>query len=233
MALAAPTGETGRFSPKAPPNKKVRGTPANAPGKRMEPFPLDERCAEYILSVIMLYLRQTSPSETRLVSTAILSLDSSFYDFESVDVPTSAPAADMFTYDATPETTLVPKASALTVASAASGATSASTPIPVVPHFFDFNRTHMSLVKSSLSLNNQIGKYAGLIIRHLSASNWPVVFTRIRNKLDTLASTSEEKPDTIDLQLMTHSAMDRVKLVQVLQGKPPFESSLLIVDRMF
>lgn len=230
MALAAPGGETGKFSPSPPPSKKTRGTPANDPGKRMEPFPLDERCAEYILSVLMLYLRQTSPAEARLVSTSILSLDSSFYDFESIDVPSSAPAADMFTHDPTPESTLIPKASTLTVGSAV---TTASTPIPVVPHFFDFNKTHMSLVKSSISLNNQIGKYAGLIIRHLSASNWPVVFSRIRSKLDMLSITSEEKPDTIDLQLMTHSAMDRSKLVQVLQGGLPSESSLLVINALF
>ncbi|KAF7975643.1 hypothetical protein HWV62_9093 [Athelia sp. TMB] len=223
MALAAPGNEVGGFSPGRETTDKK---PRSGLERRMEPLALDERCAQYILSVIVLYLRQTTPFEGRLLSTTLLTLDSSFSDFESVDVPDTSPSSAFYTHDA-PESALSPKASANTIGSfgsARTGSASMGTPIPIAPHFLQFSKTHMSIVKSTISLNKQIGKYAGLIIRHLSASNWPVVFARIRSKLDTLSITAEENPDTIDLQLMNHSAMDRSKLIQVLQVL----SSLLI-----
>jgi len=82
----------------------------------------------------------------------------------------------------------------------------------------------MALVNSALALNLLISKFAGRIVYHLSASNWLVVFHRIRQKIHFLANTTEDNPDTIDLQLMTHSAMDRTRLVQVLHEL----SSLLV-----
>lgn len=210
LALAAPN-EPGGFSP----GKEN----APVPEKKVEHIPLDERCAQYILSVIVLYLRQTTAFEPRLLSTTLLSLDTSFYDFESVDIPNLPPAAAFYMYDA--ELSLHSKTSSTTIGSGNTGqtkATSASTPIPAAPHSTEFQKTHLSIVKNSLSLHKQIGKYAGLIIRHLSATNWPVVFARIRGRVEILSITSEENPDTIDLQLMNHSAMDRSKLIQVLQG---------------
>jgi hypothetical protein len=206
--------------PESPSSKQKRGTTSQF----IEPSPLDENCARYILSVMVLYLRQTAPPETRLMSSAILSLDSSFYDFESVDVPTFAPALEVYCHDhddinlPTPhsaEPTLHSKTSTNTVNS---GASDSSNPIPMMPLSFHFDRTHMSLAKSSLSLNNNIGKYAGRIIYHLSASNWQAIFERIRTRVNNLSSTSEDNPDTVDLQLMSYSAMDRSRLVQVLQG---------------
>jgi neurofibromin 1 len=77
----------------------------------------------------------------------------------------------------------------------------------------------MTLVKSSYAINSLIAKFAGRIVYHISASNWAVVFHRLRNKIHFLASTSEDNPDTVDLQLMTNSALDRIRLVQVLNGK--------------
>lgn len=181
-----------------------------------EPTALDDNCARYVLSVMVLYIRQTAPPDTRLMSSAILSLDSSFYDFESVDVPTYAPAMDAFCHDDVNPPT--PSLHSKTSASTVDTGSSSSTPIPMMPLSFLFDKTHMSLVRSSFALNNNIGKYAGRIVYHLSASNWQAVFDRIRTKVHHLSSTSEDNPDTVDLRLMTHSAMDRVRLVQVLQG---------------
>ena len=188
----------------------------------IEPAALDDNCARYILSVMVLYLRQTTPAEPRLMSSSILSLDSSFYDFESVDVPTYAPAVEVYNHEdekpSTPHSTdptLHSKSSTNTVNSGASGG---SVAIPMMPLSFNFDKTHMSLVRSSFSLNNHIGKYAGRIVYHLSASNWLAVFQRIRTRVHFLSNTSEDNPDTVDLQLMNHCAMDRGRLVQVLHG---------------
>jgi hypothetical protein len=206
-------------SSESPPSGK--GPSTSAP-PWIEPSALDDNCARYILSVMVLYLRQTAPPETRLMSSAIISLDSSFYDFESTDVPTYAPALEVYCHEevkvSTPhstEPTLHSKSSTNTVNS---GATEDSIPVPMMPLSFHYDRTHMSLVRSSFSLNTHIGKYAGRIIYHLSASNWMAVFDRIRTKVHILSSTSEDNPDTVDLQVMSHSAMDRGRLVQVLQG---------------
>ncbi|KAG8959528.1 Ras GTPase activating protein ira2 [Tulasnella sp. 419] len=77
---------------------------------------------------------------------------------------------------------------------------------------------------SSSSINWLISKYAGKIVFYLSASNWPAVFSKIRNKIHHLAQTNEELPDMVDMKLVSYSALDRNKLVQVLQEL----SSLLV-----
>jgi len=82
----------------------------------------------------------------------------------------------------------------------------------------------MALVNSTLALNLLINEFAGSTVCHLSASNWLVVFHRIRQKIHFLANTTEDNSDTIDLQLMIHSAMDRARLVQDLHEL----SSLLV-----
>lgn len=200
-----------------------RQSQESSSSKLPEPSPLDDSCARYILSVMVLYLRQTASPETRLMSSSIISLGSSFYDFESVDVPASAPTLDnFFTRDPPPPSNAEPPKKTLqpkhSIDSVNSGSTSSSTSVVMAAGGFTYHKTHMSLVKSSLSMNNHIGRFAGRIVKHLSASNWPVVFHRMRTKVNVLSSTSEDNPDTVDLQLMTYSIMDKSRLIQVLQG---------------
>ncbi|KAH7931340.1 hypothetical protein BV22DRAFT_1124264 [Leucogyrophana mollusca] len=195
-----------------------------------EPFPLDDNCARYILSVMVLYLRQTASPESRLMSSSNLAPDASLHDFESVDLPTTSPAFDDYPGIVVPplpqhiseghKPMLKLKHSSASFQSAGS----ISSNYGQSGRALSFERTHMTLVKSSLSLNLLIGKFAGRIVYHLSASNWMVVFFRIRQKIHFLAGTAEDNPDTIDLQLMTHSAIDRTRLVQILHEL----SSLLV-----
>jgi len=74
----------------------------------------------------------------------------------------------------------------------------------------------MSLVTSSLAVNDLIAKYVGRIIFHISASNWKVVFERLSTKISYIATHPEHNPDSIDLQLMSHSVLDRTRLVVLL-----------------
>jgi neurofibromin 1 len=90
------------------------------------------------------------------------------------------------------------------------------TTFPLLTH--DYEKTPVTLIKSSLSLNSLIAKFVGRIVYHLSASNWNVVFHRLRNKIHYLAGSIEDNPDVIDLTLINHSALDRSRLVQVLNG---------------
>ncbi|KIO22012.1 hypothetical protein M407DRAFT_28426 [Tulasnella calospora MUT 4182] len=84
--------------------------------------------------------------------------------------------------------------------------------------------TPLTVSSSASSINWIISKYAGKIVFHLSSSNWAVVFAKIRNKIHHLAQTNEETPDMVDMKLVACSALDRTKLVQVMQEL----SSLLV-----
>ncbi|KAG1755407.1 hypothetical protein EDB19DRAFT_1661084 [Suillus lakei] len=185
---------------------------SSTPPPWTEAYPLDDNCARYILSVMVLYLRQTAAPEARLMSSSNLAPDASLHDFESVDLPTESSAFDDYTGNngplLPPHISHGPKpilklknssASFQSTASATSGHWQ-------LGRTFQFERTHMALVKSALALNLLISKFAGRI------------------KIHFLANTTEDNPDTIDLQLMTHSAMDRARLVQVLHEL----SSLLV-----
>ncbi|KAG2156346.1 hypothetical protein DEU56DRAFT_231415 [Suillus clintonianus] len=203
---------------------------SSTPPPWTEAYPLDDNCARYILSVMVLYLRQTAAPEARLMSSSNLAPDASLHDFESVDLPTESSAFDDYTGNTgpllPPHISHGPKPILKLKNSSASfqSAVSATSGHWQLGRTFQFERTHMALVKSALALNLLISKFAGRIVYHLSASNWLVVFHRIRQKIHFLANTTEDNPDTIDLQLMTHSAMDRARLVQVLHEL----SSLLV-----
>ncbi|KAG8218508.1 hypothetical protein J3R82DRAFT_4145 [Butyriboletus roseoflavus] len=173
--------------------------------------PLDDNCARYRVDLCL------PPT---------LLPDASLHDFESVDIPISAP--DEQACDGPPLPPHISQASkpllkfklsatSFQSSGAASGQGQSN-------RAFHFERTHMALVKSTMALNILISKFAGRIVYCLSASNWMVVFHRIRTKIHYLANTAEDNPDTVDLLLMTHSAMDRSRLVQVLHEL----SSLLV-----
>ncbi|KAI6003613.1 hypothetical protein EDD15DRAFT_2567619 [Pisolithus albus] len=193
-----------------------------------EPFPLDDNCARYILSVMVLYLRQTAPPESRLMSSSNLAPDASLRDFESVDLPISSPEFEEFSNVNGPPVPFpmseTSKPALRFKNSSTSFQSAASSGHWYLTRSFQFEKTHMALVKSTLALNVLISKFAGRIVFHLSALNWPIVFGRIRQKIRYLASTQDDNPDTVDLQLMTHSAMDRTRLIQVLHEL----SSLLV-----
>jgi neurofibromin 1 len=90
--------------------------------------------------------------------------------------------------------------------------------IPLPQFFTTYEKTSQMLYRSALSMNLLIAKFVGRILYHLSASNWSAVFMRIKNKIYALANNSEDNPDVLDLQLISHSLLDKARLVQVLQG---------------
>lgn len=184
-----------------------------------EPPPLDDSCARYILSVMVLFLRQTALPENPLMLPS-RSSDITFRDFEAFDsMPVMAPpdvhSGGYSNGLETQEQVIRPQPSS---ASVKSGKFSISSTAHIPATNTTYEKTHMSMVKSSLSVNTLISKFAGRIIFHISASNWSVVFNRLRTKIHFLASNSGDNPDTIDLRLMAHSALDRQRLVQVLNG---------------
>lgn len=189
-----------------------------------EPPPLDDNCARYILSVVILFLRQTAPPEFRLMSSANLQYDSSssFYDLESIDMATTPDNWFEPTREAgaepNPKSVIRNQASLSSMGSGGSSTLKNPTAIPLPAGSLTFERTLPTLCQSSMQLNTLIEKFAGRVVYLLSASNWPVVFTRIQAKIRYLSGhNTEENPDIIDLHLMSHSALDRARLVQIMQ----------------
>ncbi|PPQ78909.1 hypothetical protein CVT25_002369 [Psilocybe cyanescens] len=186
-----------------------------------EPPPLDDACVKYILSVMVLFMRQTASPDVPLMFQT-RSTDIAFRDFEDVNMYT------MNHVETPPPTTSeIPLRNQPSSNSVMSNKVSLASTTHIAATNTTYESTHMSLVKSSTSVNNLIAKYIGRIIFHISASNWIVVFERLSSKIAWLAGHSEQPSDLVDLQLLSHSVMDRQRLVQVLTQL----SSLLVTLR--
>ncbi|KAI0329579.1 hypothetical protein GY45DRAFT_1324865 [Cubamyces sp. BRFM 1775] len=186
----------------------------------VEPPALDDNCARYIISVMVLILRQTAPRKHRLTSAANLSFDASFQDFESVESHEFGASDDVLgavppIISGVPRSMNRARHPSSTSLNSTGVASSVSSRLP--QHSVVYEKTSFLVAKSILSLHSSIAKYTGRIIYHLSASNWAVVLHRIRQRIHGLAGASDAEQDTVDLQLITYSALDRAKLVQCLQ----------------
>lgn len=189
-----------------------------------EPHPLDEHCAKYILSLMVVFLRQTAPPEGRLMSSANLSFEATFHDFETidnVDAPLTSPqyiSENLGLENQARFQESSSRPSNLSSPSVNGSQTTQLTVTPTAQHSTKLEMTPKVLARSHFSLNALILKFAGRIVYHLSASNWAVVLQRIRNKIRFLANSPDDSPDIVDLNLMKHSSLDRTRLVQILQG---------------
>ena len=189
-----------------------------------EPPPLDEACAKYILSLMVVFLRQTAPPEGRLMSSANLSFEATFHDFETIDnVDAPMTSSQYISEDVDLSDGSQPLDSSSRPLNTSSSSVNGSqmtqvTVTPMAQHNIRLERTPKVLARSHFSLNALILKFAGRIVYHLSASNWTVVLQRIRQKIRFLANSVDDNPDIVDLSLMKHSSLDRTRLVQILQG---------------
>ncbi|KAG5638079.1 hypothetical protein H0H81_001929 [Sphagnurus paluster] len=183
-----------------------------------EPLPLDDNCARYVLSVMVLLMRQTSLSDNPLMLPTRFS-DLNFRDYESNYIATAEPTENVPSHP--PEGHTRTQSSANSVRS---GKVSLNSTIQVSATKTTYEKTHMSLVNNTVPVNELIAQYAGRIVFQISASNWTVVYLRLRTKIHFLASNAADNPDVTDLQLMAHSALDRQRLVSLLNEL----SSLLV-----
>ena len=174
-----------------------------------EPAAFDDACVKYILSVMVHFMRQTAvPDAPLMLQTR--STDLSFRDFED-DLDVTPPP---------PEHPLGAASQTLrnqpSVGSGKSDRVHVRAYIPIAATNPKYERTHMSLCKASMSVYSLIAKYIGRVVFHISASNWGVVHERLSSKITNLASHTESHSDTVDLQLIAHSLMDRHRLVNLL-----------------
>jgi hypothetical protein len=180
-----------------------------------EPPPLDDSCIKYILSVMVLFMRQTASSDVPLM-VATRSTDTAFRDFEdrvNIKFATRPVSPPLLPLASEPSLRNRPSTSSFLSPKISIKSTSHS---HIAAISTEYERTHMSLVNSSLAINDLIAKYVGRIIFHISASNWKVVFERLSTKINFIATHPEINSDSVDLQLMSHSVLDRARLVTLL-----------------
>lgn len=186
-----------------------------------EPSPLDDNCAKYILSVMILYLRQTAPSETSIEPFDNFGFATSFHDFETTEypgMPSIIQSDPSFGLGITAESIGIPR-SRKRPPSPVNKHGDPSTPFTALPqHFTRYEKTSQMLFRSTVSLSLMIAKYVGRVLYHLSASNWPMVLEKIKKRIHVLANAPDDGPDMIDLQLIAHSLLDRNRLFQILTG---------------
>jgi hypothetical protein len=173
---------------------------------------LEEPCAKYILSVMALFLRQTASANVD--ATFLLArpfADVSFRDYEALDVPDNGGMGRFNTE---------------VRGAATAGSSSASIHGGPTGVAGGYERTHMSATKSMSNVNELIAKFTGKIVFSLSASNWDVVWSRLRGKITMLADEGAEA-EKADLLILSYSVLDKQRLIQVLHGESHFLLYLL------
>ncbi|KAF8943228.1 Ras GTPase activating protein ira2 [Haplosporangium gracile] len=86
------------------------------------------------------------------------------------------------------------------------------------------NDTDSAPISSSQSGNNlqevelsqEIYKTAGKILFYISASNWPIVFARLKARIQHLSTTNDDWPETAELKLLETASLNQRRLGQVL-----------------
>ncbi|KAG0224055.1 Ras GTPase activating protein ira2, partial [Actinomortierella wolfii] len=65
-------------------------------------------------------------------------------------------------------------------------------------------------------ISGEIYKTAGRVLFYISASNWPIVFARLKARIQHLSTTNDEWPETAELKLLETASLNQRRLGQVL-----------------
>lgn len=69
------------------------------------------------------------------------------------------------------------------------------------------------------SLSTCIYKAASKVIAYVSASNWNIIFAKIKNRILYLTTTTEENPEITDVILLECASLNCTRLSKILTGK--------------
>lgn len=197
----------------------------------MECTPIKDEIAKYCLSVMTTFLRHSPTTGENRATAGNMNANFSLHDFESTETAsltpfsvlsstrggyiastkTSSPHSPSNAQDQPPPTPLSALRSPSSTSLGSSLALSSATSITHLT-------TSETLASSKPSLMKFNAKFAANIIFHLSASNWTVVFDRVRLRIRSLSSQSADRDsqDLTDLRLITHCAIDRHRLCQFI-----------------
>jgi hypothetical protein len=85
---------------------------------------------------------------------------------------------------------------------------------------FDLIGTSFHLSNSTVTYTWLIQAYAARVIFQLSCSNWSVVFAKIRQKIRQFSDRgADEKTGVVDIYIIKYSALTRKKLIAIMQGE--------------
>lgn len=239
-AASAATSMGGDMSPESPIPPRMGGSRRPAPFNHtaatwQEPPPLDDSCAKYILSVMILFMRQTGVPEPPLM-VQMRSTDMAFRDGQDPEyVPptpvvsppqhtpsvssassvSSGPPTPTASNGSTPTLNTDQDKSSRPGSSVRPARVSIAATTPIEAANTTYERTHVSLAGMNGTVNVMISKFVSRVIFNISASNWNVVYERLLAKIAQLGNT-EVVGDFIDLELMAHSVLDRNRLVLLL-----------------
>ncbi|KAJ3987640.1 hypothetical protein F5890DRAFT_1563214 [Lentinula detonsa] len=201
---------------------------SSTPVSWSEPPPLEEACAKYVLSVMILCLRQTVAPDPPLIMPSSSFGDCSFRDYNAELInPKAIPLShvDSDLASAMPDELRTQPSS---ISFHSTGKESLSNPVPLSSNDVAYEKTPVFYATSTQALAQQIMKYAGKIIFHISASNWKLVLQRLRSRIHFLATHPDESSDSTDLMILGYSILDRSRLLQIMNEL----SSLLVNMRL-
>ncbi|KAI9026450.1 hypothetical protein CLU79DRAFT_741805 [Phycomyces nitens] len=93
---------------------------------------------------------------------------------------------------------------------------------PVLAHSYAINLVqteYYTAIKSpdtTSDLMKEIYKAASKVMFYLSASNWTIVFSKIKSRILYLSTTIDENPDTSEMRFLECSSLNKNRLVMVL-----------------
>ena len=79
--------------------------------------------------------------------------------------------------------------------------------------------TASNISRTSADIVLDIYKASSRVIAYLSASNWNVVFQKIKTRILYLSTTTDENPETSDMRLLECCSLNSKRLSIVLAGK--------------
>ncbi|KAI9597754.1 hypothetical protein BDF19DRAFT_434347 [Syncephalis fuscata] len=167
-----------------------------------DPPALEEPLAKYIFHVVASFLQNTSPD---------------VYDAHAAAGGAALAAAMVDSPDVYGKSTHHP--ASLSSAGVGGGVTSpTATSHGAAGTGRDFlTSTYAALADAPADLAYEIHRAAGRVLFYVSASNWPVVFARLKARIAVLAQTSDENADTGEVRLLEWCNLNSRRLSMVLQ----------------
>ncbi|OZJ03142.1 hypothetical protein BZG36_04650, partial [Bifiguratus adelaidae] len=170
--------------------------PTRESTRLVDPPPLDDSLARYIVNILIRFLHQMAMQDADHSFTGSGSTLSSRENLLRQGIADLA-AGSIFTMFSSYAPVL-------------------TRPSPHSSYSFH-HQTHPSSSRAYQELMQEICRATAGILFVISASNWNVIFLKLKTKLAYLSSTSDEWPETVELRLLECSALNSRRLSAVLQ----------------
>ncbi|WVR09039.1 hypothetical protein IAU60_006099 [Kwoniella sp. DSM 27419] len=173
-----------------------------------DPQPFDESLARYLASVVVIYARLVSAETPAVPGTS--SPAPSTNGSKSTGMSSSSSAGRL---KATTAKTHALAARFIRQHSYARTGSSTTNPRPSPDGPTPLSQDCLTLQATTTLMS----EYTSRIVFYLSASNWPVLYSRIKSRVTHLTTTIEDTPDVAELKLIQWANLDRNRLITVIQ----------------